>query len=43
MTHFIIVNNNMISLDLFVVEDKLTTKQRIKRTMDHELTLGKIK
>jgi len=42
MTHFIIVNNNMILLDLFVVEDKLTIKQGIERTMDHELTTSRL-
>jgi hypothetical protein len=36
-THFMVVNNNMISLNLFVVKDTLTTKQRIDGMMDYEL------
>jgi hypothetical protein len=32
----------MISLYLFVVEDKFTTKQGIEKTMDHELIASRL-
>jgi hypothetical protein len=41
-THFVVVNNNMILLDLDVIENKLITKQGIEGTMDHKLTAGRL-